>query len=422
MSWEKYLDLDKTIKLKNNSIDFNKALAHDLLFISFNAYTSKNVSYFTILTSFIKSKNLEQLRKALEEKKIIITTWAERPDYLELINAVNEQLESFKLLKISDLKPKLKINFRNLYIAFISSKDLFKTNIDFKLKLYLVSQLCYNLNIEAELKRILSRRNKNFQATKYIAFNSSFGLESLICQVFNQYSNIQTFSLSHGISYVNYSIYKPLDYINGFNITANKVIVWGESSKQDLINNYNISPNSILIGGNPKYKLKPINLKQTFNHCIVLLPRSIYDASNILLLEQLKKCVKTYPFMVTVKLHPNLDRNKYIPIVNENGFNLSNESNTLIEELKCNKYDFAIAYNTTAYYESFYHSIPCFRFGINENEQFIGLDDLFTTSDELLRRIEFLKKNGMEILNEQVCKLLEKTIGFGVNNYSKLLS
>lgn len=422
MSWKDYIELNKTIKLKHNNIDFNKALAHNLLFISFKAYTSKNISYFTILTSFMKSKNFNQLELALKNKKIIFTTWAERADYIELIDAVKEQLENQILLKISDIKPKLKINFHNIYKAFIACKATFNTNIDFKLKLFIVSQLCYNLNIETELKKLLTKFNMNFQAKSYVAFNSSFGLESLICQVFNQYSNIQTFSLSHGLSYVNYSIYKPLDYINGYNITAQKVIVWGESSKQDLIKNYDISSDRILIGGNPKYPIKYINLKQTFKHCIVLLPRGIYDDSNILLLQLLKECLKTHPFSVTVKLHPNLDRNKYIPIVNENGFKLSDESNTLLQELISNNYDFAIAYNTTAYYESFYYSIPCFRFGINENEQFIGLDDLFTSSNELIERIESYKKIDNGKLNNQVSRILKKTIGFGVNKYSTFLN
>ena len=40
-------------------------------------------------------------------------------------------------------------------------------------------------------------------------------------------------------------------------------------------------------------------------------------------------------------------------------------------------YDFAIAYNTTAYYEAMYYNMVCFRYVVDENGEFNGLNDKF---------------------------------------------
>jgi len=418
MSWEKFEKLNSTIKFFKGNIDFNKAIAHDILIIAF----SLPIGNMHILKSFFKSIHFERIIKDFETHRTIFTCFVNRADHINFVTSCKSNILDSVLIQSNTISPKLNINPLHILLSLWQVLKLRHLKISLKSKIYLASQLCYNLNIEKDLRMILLKNKQAIKTKNYVALISSFGLENLLCQVINTYTKINTYTLSHGVSYVDYKLNRPLDYINGYNISAQYVFVWGKSSKIDLTNNYNFPSNRIIIGGNPKYLAKEINLKTIFNNCIVLLPRKIYDESNLSLLRLISKCQKNYSFEVFLKLHPSLDFQKYEIIANQYGFKICPGKNTLAQELSSDIYDFAIAYNTTAYYESMYYNLPCLRYAENENEMYYGLNDKFSTSYELQKLIIDFKNMNHKLLNQEVTILLHEILGVGINTYAKYLN
>jgi hypothetical protein len=418
VSWEKFEEINNSFNLFKNNIDFNKAIAHNILKVAY----FKPPSYFTIFKSFIKSLDVKDFVNKFNLHPNIYTCFVDRTDYVELVEKFRMGSRNSILLQSEIFRPSLKIKIINIFISFQTILNAKQLKIDLKSKLYLASQLCFNLNIEEDLRNALIKERKIFKTRNYIALISSYGIENLICQVINHNSTIRTYSLSHGISYINFKLEKPLDYINGFNISSQHVFVWGKSSKNDLIKNFSFPQEKILIGGNPKYPAKKINLKTEFKDCIVLLPRQIYDKSNMALLDLIAEYKKNNPIKVSVKLHPSLNYQKYERIANQHGFKICSKNSSLINELSTDKYDFAIAYNTTAYYEAMYFNFLCFRYTQNENELFDGLEDRFSTVSDLQNIVKRFRNTDTKILNKQATKLLEETLGVGINNYAEILN
>lgn len=418
MSWDKFVQINNAFKFNKNNIDFNRAIAHDILIVAY----FNPPSYYAIFKSFLKSLDVKEFVNNFNLHRNIYTCFVDRIDHIKLVESCRADVPNSILLQSQIFKTKLKINIKNIFISIHILKKARHLKIDIKSKLYLASQLCYNLNIENTLRNELIKGRNKFTNHSYISLISSYGIENLLCQVINHNSTIRTYSLSHGVSYINFKHHKPLDYINGFNISSQYVIVWGKSSKDNLIENFNFSQEKILVGGNPKYPSKEINLKKEFKNCIVLLPREIYDKSNIGLLKLIAQYKKNNSVNVSVKLHPSLNYQKYEGIANQLGFEICSKNNSLINELSSDKYDFAIAYNTTAYYEAMYFNLFCLRFTENENELFDGLEDKFSTVSDLEYIIKQFKTIDANIVDKQATKLLEETLGMGINNYAKILN
>ncbi|MFL9831929.1 hypothetical protein ABS764_13835 [Flavobacterium sp. ST-87] len=418
MSWDKFIQINNSFKLIKNNVDFNKAIAHDILIVAY----FKPPSYYAIFKSFIKTLNVKDFVKHFNLYTNIYTCFVDRMDHIKLVENCRSDIPNSILLQSEIIQPKLKISIINIFISIHTLINARQLKIDIKSKLYLASQLCFNLNIEKDLRNELIKRRNRFTNHSYISLISSYGIENLLCQVINHNSTIRTYSLSHGVSYINFKQQKPLDYINGFNISSQYVIVWGKSSKRDLNKNFDFPQEKILVGGNPKYPAKKINLKIEFKNCIVLLPREIYDKSNLELLDLIAEYKKNNSVKVSVKLHPSLNYQKYEGIANQLGFEICSKNNSLINELSSDKYDFAIAYNTTAYYEAMYFNLFCLRYDKNENELFDGLEDKFSTVSDLEYIIKQFKSIDTNIVDKQAIKLLEETLGMGINNYAEILN
>lgn len=418
MSWDKFVEINNSFKVVKNNIDFNKAIAHDILIVAY----FKPPSYYAIFKSFLKSLDLKDFVNNFNFYSNIYTCFVDRTDHIKLVETCRSDNPNAILLQSEIIQPKLKVNIINIFISIHTLINARQLKIGFKSKLFLASQLCFNLNIEEDLRNDLIKEKNKFKIRNYIALNSSCGMENLICQVINHNTTIRTYSLSHGVSYINFKLKRPVDYINGFNISSRYVFVWGKSSKNNLIENFSFPQKKVLVGGNPNYPIKSINLKTEFKNCIVLLPRKIYDTSNIALLELVAEYKKNNSCKVSVKLHPSLDYQKYEGIATQLGFEICSENNSLINELSSDKYDFAIAYNTTAYYEAMYFNLLCLRYAKNENELFDGLEDKFSTVFDLEYIIKQFKSIDVEIVDKQAIKLLEETLGMGINDYDEILN
>ena len=415
--FEKYLEL---LDYRYKGVEYKKVLAFDILLIVFNDDFKKSLSYLRILRIFFLSSFLDRIIYSIKTKKLLATNRSKRLDYSELYSAVLFDIKDFKYLELSDQKRIVKFSIINILVSLRQSKRLLLAGFGLKSTLYISSKFCFYLNSHKDLLKL----NRNsIKLKNYVSFCSAVGFENLITQFFNQETNVNTFSLTHEVLFGRYKKDIPLNYINGFNNVSKKIIVWGEYSKQDLIENFKIKDSDIIISGNPKYTNKNSTVKKSFISCIVILPRDIYHESNVELLYLLKNLSKELNFEVSIKLHPSLIYfNEYDDIAKQCNFKLIDNSITLKDCLLSDKYDFSVGYNTNAYYESLYFDMPFFRYEKPENEIFRGLNDKFSTEQQLSNKIEEFKNKDQDFLNAEIQKVLISSLGLGINNYSKILN
>jgi hypothetical protein len=227
--------------------------------------------------------------------------------------------------------------------------------------------------------------------------------------------------MSHALNYINYKRDTPIDFINGQNITADKVLVWGQSSKEDLIRNFDHMSLDIYIAGNAKFPFKEIKVRSGFKKCIVFLSRSLYDKGNLELLKIIGQASVLMRFEVSVKAHPTSSTELFKDIIEQYHIKLLPASYTISSILSDNEYDFSVCYNTNAYYESMYNDLICFRYGVDENEGYPGLDDKFYDLESFQQQVSIYRSIDQNKINLMLSDLLIRTIGMGINNYKEIL-
>lgn len=371
MSWEKFIKIDNSIKIKN--LILKKSIRLFILDVSYNNKTFKNFDYFKIFKCFVKTINSKEIINSVQENKLIISNFESRDDYNLLVSNVLYSLYDYKY--INTFETKFHLSFKNILFSLYACKDILFAYKSLKKFLYISSILTYYKNIYDDLNKNFTNINNVF-TKKYLAFNSSIGIECLFVNFFNINTEIETYSLTHGFSYVAYKKKIPIDFINGYNLSAKKVFVWGEFSKKNLMKNFKIDPKKIIVAGHPLYFKRQKVIFTKIKNCLVLLPRDVYDVENKILLKIIALTSNKLKLNVSVKFHPTsiLD-DEYNLILNQNKFLVITNS-TVKDLLNSKRFDFCVTYNSTVYYEAMYYGKPCFRFD-HINEDFKGLKDIF---------------------------------------------
>lgn len=417
ITFEKYFDL---FKYKDNNIDFKKVLAFDILKCVYDSNDIESKNFKGLTYPIIKTIDFTDIELALEHQNLLVTNRTKRNDYLELFNHVLKGINNHSFIEISDLPQKTKFSILTFVTSIYYCLPFIYNGFSFKKTFFLTSKLYSYRLINKSLIKIL-KNNKDIKTGKYLCFNSSVGIENLFCQVFNNFK-LDTYSISHGVNFGEFAKFKPLDYINGYNISAKKIFVWGEFSNDDLVKNFKIKEKNILIAGNPKYPKKEINIKNSFKNCIVILPRDLYDKPNQDLLEEIYDLKLKLKCNVSIKTHPSLDFKKYSGLASKYKFKIIGLNTTLKDCLSSGEFDFSIGYNTNAYYESLYFNMIFLRYQKYENELFVGLNDKFNNSEELFNKIIEFKNTKTTQLNNEGKKILIKSLGLGINKYSQFLN
>ena len=416
--FEKYIFLENEFSFSYNDINYGVVLSPQFREIAYDCLNDSEIKLNDIRRLIISSKEVVKLKEAFDNYDFVVTTLYNRKDYNDLISSCFCSINYTKI-NLLDLPYIKSFNLKHILIGI--KKCLLKSSkISFKKRLYLTSYTIYYLNIYSSIEKCF--KNFSFENKSYIAFNSSYDIETLLTQYFNKKTK-NTFHLSHGVSYIIYGNFIPIDILNGRNIQAKNVLSWGESSKSYLeplfvAQNKNCK---IIVAGNPQYPYKEINIKTTFKKGIVFLGRSIYDDSNFKLLILLSEIYKTFKIYFDIKPHPSSDIELYKNIVKEMPFSFLTRELTPINILRSGEYDFAVAYNTTTYFEAMYYDLLCFRYSLNENELYEGLDDKFSTLDEFEMKINYFKETNFSTINKIVHKVLVNNLGMGINEYNNLV-
>lgn len=426
-NFDNYLRIKKCFCYFSDGISYEKVLTPEFVKVVYSEDFFKEISYLEILKIFFRQISFAKLITAFEESDIVVTNSNDRKDTIELLTSCFSFFENCRHVRLTSLKRYYGFNhcINDIFnvFAFFFSRD--KDSYNLKVKLYLAISTIYYMNVYRSLNKSFSNSNvlEILSRKKYVAFNSAYDLETLITQYLKS-KGVKTFHLSHGITYVKYKVFKPFDCVNGENINADTILVWGESSKSDLLNNYfeSVKGKLIIVSGNPKYPFKQIELKNIFQKCIVFLGRNIYDKENVELLKLIGKVAIETGIHFSIKCHPFSDENIIKKITDKYNLALLPKSLTISEILSCDKYDFSICYNTTVYYEAMYFSMFCFRYSIGENENYLGIDDKFHSSENLIELIHRYRNLELKAKSKEVEELLIRTLGMGINKYNQILN
>lgn len=336
-----------------------------------------------------------------DQYSTLITYLIDRSDYRDLTLAAKELFENSEVINLTTLSKKnispIGITYiKHFWIAtwIVLTRSIGKG---------ITSKLFYiALTIKILNQISVVEKTKITTIKRYVCFNSAYKEEAVLTAYFNK-RNIETITLQHGV-FCNFKLSIPFDIINHENLTANKLLCWGQSTI-DYMQDKGMDKSRFILAGNLKYKKIDLgHINQRFGRCLVLLGRSNYIETNNKLLESLTEFnIKTdNSITFYVKKHPFLmdqDHKQYANITNNMIF-LGRE-HSVQEVLESDLVDFSIAVNTTAYYESLALGKPCFRWTESENEDFYGMDDKFRTIEEFENLIKVSKeKDQRQILAE----------------------
>ncbi len=257
------------------------------------------------------------------------------------------------------------------------------------------------------------------QAKRFVAYSIVHENENLLAQFYRS-KGAHVFGLTHGAQFI-YKHGIPLDCINYENLNAD-CLVWSQMTKDEYIS-YGLKENTLFVAGYPKQvEVKALAENRTLKRCLVLLCRKQYDESNTHLLKMLSMFSPKYQF--NIKLHPSCDFGYYSKICGEYGFNLIPKEVLLVDCMDNSKYDFAIAVNTSSYYEILAAGIPCFRFDDNGTYDLQNGDehDCISDADSFSKALLWLS-NAMQdkSYNSIRQRLLEYNLGIGIDRYREIL-
>lgn len=412
--FKRYKELKSEFTIGFKNYNLQNIVAHDIA-----KYIYKNkIPKIKFVFRWFVTPSAQYFKPFFKRKQLISNVYPHRNDYISLFDSVAKELgfdNHFMDYKYG-WKIRLVFSFKNIRSSFA---EVFRLNVKLSIwtKLYFTACLTYYKNI---LDLFEKKCVEFLNVELFLASNSSSTPDSVLCVYFNSIG-IKTFSFQHG-NYSTFQKYIPMDVINTENITAQKMMCWGKSTA-DLLKNRGCNENSIVITGNPRYKgvvLKDI--KQTFGSCIVFLGRSIYHNENIRLLNVLGEFNKNFESIhFFIKLHPSLHKNEYEQVAQKLKLTLIAGNELLTKLIDSGDYDFAISYNSTAYYEPLTRGIPCFRYSYFENENLFGLDDKFETAAELAGLIAKFKNIDSGELARQIQKVLDEVFSITNVNYKRIL-
>ena len=279
-------------------------------------------------------------------------------------------------------------------------------------------RVCLVLNTIDEL---YAMKKQLSHVTHFVSYSAIHPWGNMLCQFF-RLQHAKVFGLSHAVHYI-YTDNVPIHCLNYENLDVDYSLVWGQYTKDEYLR-YGVKAKEILVAGYPK----KIEVQQTKNanelkSCLVLLSNPDYDATNRKLLTMLSVLANLFTY--SLKLHPSCNYEYYSHWAARVGMYIIGKDVQLTECFDKEKYDFAIAVNTTSYYEIMAAGIPCLRYRDDEAYQMTygAEEDMFATAEEFARALEWLR-GGIEggTYDDVARHTLHYAMGIGENKYREILS
>ncbi len=355
--------------------------------------------------------------KTSKFNSILITFgfYPSRKDHLELMNNIAKKLgDNITYVNTSrwnchriTISP---INIlRGISAGLLHMKG---TNLNMIDKLRLSAQICFYLNTIDAISKIDFSNVK-----KFLCLANSLDLENLMTQYLHE-KGVKTYSLMEGVYTIKNSE-MPITNIAFENLTSDIQLCWGQYSKEEFIK-FGYEPRRIEVAGYPKEVAgKQMKKGNTFSKGVVLLSEYIMEKQNRILINLLANFSDRQEFYL--KLHPSLDYEEYSRLAAAKGMRIIPKDKTINECVDNTTFDFAIAINSTAYYEALMRGLPCFRYFDGSYTPMAGCDDEFSDKKTYLNLIDRIKTKPHEEYQIEVDKALEYAIGWGIDNYCAII-
>jgi hypothetical protein len=417
--YNSYKKIKENFSFYHRGIDITRGAAFTLLnFTVFREKVSFRELYMLFLKLFLRI-DFNRFKQAFRQNRTIISLLSDRADYFELVHSISSSLDGAEIIRLNPHKKSFFVNFPVLYkiCVYFFERGKFK-GVKLKEKAALILEMTYYCHQINAFEKVFNK--EKLTTGKYIPFNSAVGVEAIITCLLIKHS-VETFHIFHGI-FGRYKIKIANDVINGDNITARKILALSETMKGDLIRDFNQAEEMVFVAGNPKYPLKPICSNRNFRNCLVLSGFEFYDNDFVILIEFLNEITLTTGIKFTIKPHPNSKILEFPQISSFTNIEYLPGRITVKELLKSRSFDFAITFNSVTYYECLYYGLVTFRYGVNENVDYKGLDDKFFDAQSLLERISVYSRLDPKKLDNDISRLLTESFGMGINNFQDLVS
>ena len=398
-------ELQTKLNLHYKGIDLSKVLVFELWHI----VNQKPLWHRIGDLNFCRSLNINKINHTED----VLTTFGRqnRKDHKEVYDFVYNTIED--KASYNDLNTFRDVYSCNLLLWFKIFIDIFRklrlSHIRFVEKLKLASVCCRYCNTIEELDK------SDFRNIKiYIAMYSFAEDECLLTQYFKQ-RGVETYALCEGV-YIRQMINPGIDACTYLNFTADKMLVWGEYSVDEMVK-AGLDARRILPCGYP-HPIEKTQMREDFRieRCMVLLARKNVESSNLRLLDILSKSESKCKYCL--KLHPTLDYAQYTQIADDYGMEIIPKDQTISECLDNNKFDLCIAVNTSAYYESLIKGVPCLRYKDKSFALMYGLEDSFENISEYDKLYHQFLTESREGYQKLVDNMLKYVLGVGINKYN----
>ncbi|WP_217930152.1 hypothetical protein [Bacteroides caecimuris] len=404
----RYILLKSQYDLVYKGIHLNRVLAMNIWSIANKSFHMSWKQYFLILFAI----DIRKIKFTPGMHNILSTfgRYRGRNDHLELYNTVITKLGSEVAYNdTTEWTYRLSIHPHViLQILNQGFRMLKKTSLTFKEQCQLLIFTIHYCNLIEDLDKLSFSHVK-----KYLCQCNVLDLENLLTQ-YCKLKHIPTYSLQEGI----YFIFKknpPVDLIQYENFETDNLMCWGKFSVDEFIS-YGISPSRLSIAGYPKkVEIKLIKQNNSFKRCMILVARDSFRNTNMALLNILSNYSDEYEFYI--KLHPSCDYSFYSNYSDSHNMIIVPKETTVNECLINSVYDFAVAVNTTAYYEALMRGLPCLRFYDGTFDLMAGCNDLFGTDEEFVKQINLIRKLPLSDYQKEVDEILEYAMGVGIDNY-----
>lgn len=284
-------------------------------------------------------------------------------------------------------------------------------------KTLLSYRVCFVLN---SIDELYAMKNQLRHITHFVSYSAIHPWNSLLCQFF-KFQHTKVFGLSHAVHYV-YTQNVPIHCLNYDNLDVDYSLTWGQYTKDEYLS-FGVKAKDILVAGYPKkIEVQQAKSVNEFKTCLVLLSNPDYDESNKRLLAMLSEQPDSFTFCL--KLHPSCDYDEYAQMACKKDMSIISKDVQLTECFDKERYDFAIAVNTTSYYEVMAAGIPCLRYKDSEAYQMTygAAEDVFDSGEAFARALEWLRNGIASTYSDVARQTLHYAMGIGENRYGEILS
>lgn len=408
-----YKKLKQRFSVKYRGINIAQVLALDL----WQWTLRENIMNIPVIAMNL-SVDFSFLKKVSKEK--IIYYDMGRSDHEATFHLICDKLPTdYEIINLSNIVPHIeckskKNKFLSKLLVNWITRGLKYTKEE---RLHMSFRVCLILNSIDNLYQNCSDL-KNIK--HFVAYSAIHTWGNLMGQFFRK-RKAKFWGLSHASHYL-YSTNIPIDCLNYDNLDVDYSVTWGQYTKEEYTK-YGVKADEIFIAGYPKkitvHKVKTDN---KFKKCLILLARSSFDHANMQLMDIICKMTSEYDFYI--KLHPSCDFISYKSYSEKNHLNLIGKDVLLTECFDNTNYDFAIAVNTTAYYEIITAGIPCLRYKDDDAYDLTyGFEnDAFTNTESFQESMTWLKESITSgNYNKKAYNILQYVLGIGQDNYRAIL-